>query len=161
MLNGLPRGRSSSRLLIPAWADRVHPSFWRPTAGGTLALAEKIYCRNAWRHLAQHRLHLARIGALQAEIREQHNHVVSFATSTARRRCGLLLSHRLDNTGTPPLLRRVNRRTSQATGACLATAPPRPRNHCAFGFAGGGALVLAPPFFFFVFVFGAVSAGAA
>ena len=37
----------------------------------------------------------------------------------------------------------------------------RPGDHCAFGFAGGAAVVLALPFFFFVFFFGAVSAGAA
>ena len=45
-------------------------------------------------------------------------------------------------------------------GGVFGNRAPKAGNHCAFGFAGGTALVLASPFFFFVFFFGAASAGA-
>jgi hypothetical protein len=35
------------------------------------------------RHLVQHRLHLARIGALQPEIRKQHNHAINLPSALA------------------------------------------------------------------------------
>jgi hypothetical protein len=41
-------------------------------------ISEEINQGHAWHHLMQHRLHLTRIGALQPEICEQHNHVLSF-----------------------------------------------------------------------------------
>src|SRR5262249_48191249 len=37
-------------------------------------IGEEVDRRYAWRHLVQHRLHLPRVGTVQAEIREQHDH---------------------------------------------------------------------------------------
>jgi hypothetical protein len=40
-------------------------------------IGKEIDDRYGWRRLVQRRLHLTGIGAVQAEIREQHNHVIS------------------------------------------------------------------------------------
>ena len=49
----------------------------------------------------------------------------------------------------------------KSTVHCSANVRHTADDHCAFGFAGGGAPVLADPFFFLVFFFGAAPAGAA
>src|SRR5262249_52670066 len=48
-------------------------------------IGEEVNKGNARRHLVQHRLHLTRIGAVQPEIREQHNHVYSLPPRSAHR----------------------------------------------------------------------------
>ena len=52
------------------------------TKDGSLGIAdwsigEEVDNGYAWRHLMQHRLHLARIGAVQPEICEQHDQVIN------------------------------------------------------------------------------------
>jgi hypothetical protein len=72
-------GSTTQRKMVPAGnhaayaANRQADAFGLPTG----ASAKKVDNGYARRPLMQHRLHLTRIGAVQPEIREQHNQVIN------------------------------------------------------------------------------------
>jgi hypothetical protein len=105
----------------------VRPVLGRPLKYPAHRIGEKIYCGNARRHPPQHRLHLTRIGPLQPEVREQHNHVVNLDTPTARptKRCAAALQHEIATQHATDLVEIAVRRASMRAGEALSARPPR------------------------------------